>query len=58
MEKGSIVGKERGLKRVLKHYTQEFMKRNDKEMTDFIIVGYTSDSKVAENLKAKIQIGY
>ena len=54
--KGSIVGKERGLKRVLKHYTQEFMKRNDKEMTNFIIVGYTSDSKVAENLKAKIQL--
>ena len=56
MEKGAIVGKERGLKRVLKHYTQEFMKRNDKEMTDFIIVGYTSDIKVAENLKAKIQL--
>ncbi|MCL6572994.1 MAG: DegV family protein [Bacillus sp. (in: Bacteria)] len=54
--KGSIVGKERGLKRVLKHYTQEFMKRYDKEMTDFIIVGYTSDIKVAENLKAKIQL--
>ena len=54
--KGAIVGKERGLKRVLKHYTQEFMKRNDKEMNDFIIVGYTSDIKVAENLKAKIQL--
>ena len=54
--KGAIVGKERGLKRVLKHYTQEFMKRNDKEMTDFIIVGYTSDIKVAENLKDKIQL--
>ena len=54
--KGAIVGKERGLKRVLKHYTQEFVKRNDKEMTDFIIVGYTSDIKVAENLKAKIQL--
>ena len=54
--KGAIVGKERGLKRVLKHYTQEFMKRNNKEMNDFIIVGYTSDIKVAENLKAKIQL--
>lgn len=53
--KGAIVGKERGLKRVLKHYTQEFMKRNDQEMTDFIIVGYTSDIKVAENLKTKLQ---
>ncbi|MEW9053449.1 MAG: DegV family protein [Neobacillus sp.] len=54
--KGAIVGKERGLKRVLKHYTQELMKRIDKEMTDFIIIGYTSDSIVAENLKAKIQL--
>jgi fatty acid-binding protein DegV len=53
--KGAIVGKERGLKRVLKHYTQEFVKRNDPEMTDFIIIGYTSDSKVAENLKANIE---
>ena len=54
--KGTIIGKERGLNRVLKHYTQEFIKRNDKEMTDFIIVGYTSDIKVAEKLKDKIQL--
>jgi DegV family protein with EDD domain len=54
--KGAIVGKERGLKRVLTHYTQEFMKRTDKEMTKFIIIGYTSDRKVAENLEAKIQL--
>ncbi|WP_335869090.1 DegV family protein [Bacillus sp. 2205SS5-2] len=53
--KGAIVAKERGLKRVLKYYTQEFMKRIDKEMTDFIIIGYTSDSKIAENLKTKIE---
>ncbi|MBE4907857.1 DegV family protein [Bacillus luteolus] len=54
--KGAIVGKERGLKRVLKHYTQEFIKRNNEEMTDFIIIGYTSDIKVAENLKTKLQL--
>lgn len=54
--KGAIVAKERGLKNVLKHYTQEFIKRNDPEMTDFIIIGYTSDIKVAENLKAKLQL--
>ena len=54
--KGAIVGKERGLKRVLKHYIQEFMKRMDTEKTNFIIIGYTSDSKVAENLKTKIQL--
>jgi DegV family protein with EDD domain len=54
--KGAIVAKERGLKNVLKHYTQEFIKRNDPEMTNFIIIGYTSDIKVAENLKAKLQL--
>ena len=54
--KGAIVAKERGLKNVLNQYTQEFIKRNDPEMTDFIIIGYTSDIKVAENLKAKLQL--
>ncbi|QPC47859.1 DegV family protein [Mangrovibacillus cuniculi] len=52
--RGAIVGKERGLKRVLKHYTQEFIKRNETTVTDFLIIGYTSDIKVAENLKAKL----
>jgi len=54
--RGAIVAKERGLKNVLNHYTKEFIKRNDPEMTDFIIIGYTSDIKVAENLKAKLQL--
>jgi DegV family protein with EDD domain len=54
--KGTIVAKERGRKKVLKHYVQEFSSRNDKEITDFIIIGYTSDIKVAETLKEKIQI--
>jgi DegV family protein with EDD domain len=54
--KGAIVGRERGLKRILKHYTEEFVARIDKEVTEFIIIGYTSDRKVAENLKAKIQM--
>ncbi|MGD6993416.1 DegV family protein [Sutcliffiella horikoshii] len=53
--KGAIVAKERGLKRVLKHYVEEFIKRNDEAVTDFIIIGYTSDIKVAENLKIKIE---
>ncbi|WP_404348582.1 DegV family protein [Sutcliffiella horikoshii] len=53
--KGAIVAKERGLKRVLKHYVEEFIKRNDETVTDFIIIGYTSDIKVAENLKIKIE---
>ncbi|NMH72140.1 DegV family protein [Bacillus sp. RO2] len=53
--KGAIVAKERGLKRVLKHYVEEFNKRMDKKVTDFIIIGYTSDIKIAENLKIKIE---
>ncbi|MCT4509366.1 MAG: DegV family protein [Tepidibacter sp.] len=52
--KGAIVAKERGRKRVLKHYVDEFISRNDEEITDFIIIGYTSDISVAENLKNKI----
>lgn len=53
--KGAIVAKERGLKRVLNHYVTEFINRNDEEITEFIIIGYTSDIKVAENLKTKIR---
>ncbi|QFT91141.1 DegV domain-containing protein [Bacillus sp. THAF10] len=53
--KGAIVAKERGLKRVLVHYVQEFIKRNDEKMTEFVIIGYTSDIKVAQNLKVKLE---
>lgn len=53
--KGAIVGKERGQKRVLDHYVYEFTNRNNTDITDFVIIGYTSEIKVAENLKAKIQ---
>ncbi|WP_064094158.1 DegV family protein [Rossellomorea aquimaris] len=53
--KGAIVAKERGLKKVLKHYVTELSNRYDRDITEFIIIGYTSDIKVAENLKAKIQ---
>lgn len=51
--KGSIVAKERGRRKVLTHYIQEFIKRNDEELTDFIIIGYTTDKSYADNLKAK-----
>ncbi|OZM56606.1 fatty acid-binding protein DegV [Lottiidibacillus patelloidae] len=54
--KGAIVAKERGRKKVLNYYVQEFISRNDKEITDFIIIGYTSDKKVAESLKEKLQL--
>lgn len=52
--KGAIVAKERGRKKVLEHYVTEFVKRIDREITDFIIIGYTSDLIYAENLKHKI----
>lgn len=53
--RGAIVGKERGTRKVLKHYTEEFVKRANLELTNFIIIGYTSDRKIAENLKAKLE---
>ncbi len=52
--KGSIVAKVRGRKKVLDHYVTEFIKRNNAEITDFVILGYTSDITYAENLKVKI----
>lgn len=52
--KGAIVGKERGRKKVLNHYIREFKERIDPQMTDFIIIGYTTDKSYAENLKHMI----
>lgn len=52
--KGAIIAKERGRKNVMDHYIQEFIKRNDPDLTDFIIIGYTSDRTYAENLKMKL----
>jgi len=49
--KGAIVAKERGKKRVLNHYVREYIKRVDESVTDFIIIGYTSDILIANNLK-------
>lgn len=49
--KGAIVAKERGKKRVLKHYVKEYIRRVDESFNDFIIIGYTSDIQVANNLK-------
>jgi DegV family protein with EDD domain len=50
-KKGAIVAKERGRKNVYRHYIREFKARVDLEMTDFVIIGYTSDIKIAENFK-------
>ena len=58
--KGAIVAKERGRKKVMTHYVEEFKKRNHAVMNDFIIIGYTSDKSVALNLKSKLvdETGY
>lgn len=52
--KGAIVAKERGSKKALAHYIREFKIRNDEDMTDFIVIGYSSDRKIAETLKQNI----
>ena len=52
--KGVIVAKERGLNKVLKFYVEEFVRRVDKELTNFIIIGYTSDEIVAEDRKSVV----
>jgi DegV family protein with EDD domain len=52
--KGAIVAKVKGRKRVFKHYVSEFKLRVDMDLTDFIIIGYTSDEILAQNLKNTI----
>lgn len=53
--KGAIVAKIRGQKRVLKYYIDQFNERVDNEVTDFIIVGYTSVIDKANDLVEKIK---
>lgn len=52
--KGAIVAKERGINKVLRFYVEEFKKRVDINLANFILIGYTSDIMVAESLKAKL----
>lgn len=52
--KGAIVTKIRGRKKMLQFYVDEFIKRVDKTITDFIIIGYTSYDSIAKVLKEKI----
>ena len=53
--RGAIVAKERGRKRVLKFYVDEFMRRVNLDITNFVIVGYTTAIKMAEDLVDKIK---
>ncbi|WP_406241712.1 DegV family protein [Tissierella carlieri] len=54
--KGTIVAKERGRNRVFKFYIDEFIRRVDNEITDFVIIGYTSDMNIAKDLAEKIRL--
>lgn len=58
--KGVIVAKKRGHQHVLRYYIEEFQKRVDETESDFVIIGYTSDIRKAENLKAQFlkETGY
>lgn len=53
--KGAIVAKERGRNKVLRFYTDELVRRIDKEITDFVIIGYSSDINIANTLMEKIK---
>lgn len=52
--KGAIVAKVRGTNRALKYYVEEFKKRNFPEWTNFVIIGYSSDINIAEQLKDRM----
>lgn len=53
--RGAIVSKVRGRNKVLNYYIEEFVRRLDKDMTDFIIIGYTTDIDIANKLQEKIK---
>lgn len=52
--RGAIVARLRGRRKVLEYYVREFLHRADQEITDFIIIGYTTDISVAQELKSKL----
>lgn len=52
--KGAIVAKVRGQNKALNYYIEEFIRRVDKGITDFIIIGYTTNINIASNLQEKI----
>lgn len=53
--KGVITAKVRGRKRALEYYIEEFIKRVDLTITNFIIMGYTTNKEIAENLRSKLR---
>lgn len=53
--RGAIIAKERGKNRVLKFYIDEFVERVNLEITNFVIVGYTTDIRKAEELVGRLR---
>lgn len=53
--KGAIVAKVRGANKAMKYYVDEFMKRNQEDLTNFIIIGYSSSIDIAHQLKERIE---
>lgn len=53
--KGAIVAKVRGTNKALKYYVDEFERRVLKDLSNFIIIGYSSDIGIAQQLKERIQ---
>ena len=54
--KGAIVAKVRGTNKALKYYVDEFQNRYDPEWTNFIIIGYSNDQSIANELQEKIEL--
>lgn len=53
--KGAIVAKVRGLNKALKYYVDEFISRNQADMNNFIIIGYSSNVEIAQQLKERLE---
>jgi len=54
--KGASVAKVRGTNKALKYYVDEFQKRMDPEWTNFIIIGYSNDQSIANDLRDRIKL--
>ena len=52
--KGVIETKARGMNKALKYYVDEFVKRVQSELTNFIIIGYSNDISIAHKLKERM----
>lgn len=52
--KGAIVEKVRGTNKALKYYIDEFERRVDETVSNFIIIGYSSDQKIANQLRERL----